>query len=224
MNRTWAIGSTDVRTKPQRPCWQGLRCAAIVVATVLIALLVSGCSSATPIGLGVKLVGKVVDHEAAEEWKQELAGQPLATADSKFGSRLNAYKDIRSDGRWVVYNAPMDPIGLQKIVVAVRQGRIAAVTKVTKFGSPTTGIPETLLYSSKAMGKSPAQCQISLELGEPLITARNESTGKLRQVYRAGLIQISGVTSPHYCILEFGSDNLCSRVDVVSENASSRSN
>jgi hypothetical protein len=132
------------------------------------------------------------------------------------------YLDVHSASRWVVYRDAMDPLDLHRIVVAERGGTVAAVTKVSKFGSPETSIPEAMLYDSKAKGKSPAECEAALELGPPLITARNERTGKLRQVYKAGLIEIKGITTPHYCLLVFDADNRCEKVSVVSEKASSR--
>jgi len=36
------------------------------------------------------------------------------------------------------------------------------------------------------------------------------------------LINIKGITSQYYCLLEFGPDDRCIRADVVSEKASSR--
>ena len=225
MSRSWISGSAGCGRKPMRPPGQDARYSysAAVAGALLMASLVGGCS---PVGLGVslgaKLVGKAIDHVEGEQWKDELVGQPLAAADSKFGAQVNVYKDTQSGSRWAIYSAPTDPIHLHKIVVAVRQGRIANVTKVSKFGSPETSIPEALLYSSKAKGKSPTECEAALGLGTPLITARNERTGRLRQVYKAGLINIKGITSQHYCLLEFGPDDRCIRVDVVSEKASSR--
>ncbi len=216
MNHTWTSESADLHTKPQQACWEDARHTSAAIAALLMALLIGGCS---PVMLGVELIGKVVDHEEAEQWSQELVGQPLAAADSKFGTRVDTYKDTQSDRRWVIYNDRLGPINLHKIVVAVHQGRIVAVTKISKFGSPEIAIPEAMLYSSKAKGKSPAECEADLNLGAPLITARNERTGRLRQVYKAGLINIKGITSPHYCILEFGPDDRCNRVDVVSEEA-----
>ncbi len=222
MNQTWMSGSAGCGRKPKRPCRQDALYSVAVVSALLMASLAGGCS---PVGLGVKLgaklVGKAVGHVEAEQWQDELVGQPLAAADSKFGTQVDVYKDTQSRSRWVIYNAPTDPIHLHKIVVAVRQGRIASATKVSKFGSPGTSIPETLLHSSKAKGKSPTECEAALGLGPPLITARNERTGRLRQVYKAGLINIKGITSQHYCLLEFGPDDRCIRVDVLSEKASS---
>jgi hypothetical protein len=116
----------------------------------------------------------------------------------------------------------MDPIGLHKIVVAVQRGRIGAVTKVSALGSPETSIPEAMLYSSKAKGRSPADCEAALGLGVPRITARVERTGRLRQVYKAGLINIEGITSPHCCLVQYDPGDRCIRTDVVSEESTSR--
>lgn len=186
-------------------------------------LLVGGCNPVTTgISVGAKLVGKAVDHDQAEQWREELVGRSLAAADAKFGRRVDVFRDVRSDHRWVIYDDATDPLHLHRMVVADRGGVIAAVTKVSKFSSPKTSIPEAMLYSSKAKGKSPAECEAALGLGPPLITARNERTGRLRQVYKAGLIEIKGVTSPHYCLLAFGADSRCEGVNVVSEKASSR--
>jgi hypothetical protein len=191
---------------------------------LLSVLLIGGCSPTTSaIKLGAKLVGKAVGHDQAEQWRKELVGHSLSVADAKFGRRVDVYRDVHSANRWVVYDDAKDPLHLHRIIVAERGGIVGAVTKASKFGSPKTSIPEAALYSSKAKGKSPAECETALGLGPPLITARNERTGRLRQVYKAGLIEIKGITSPHYCLVAFGADGRCERVDVVSEKVSSRS-
>ena len=221
MSRTDALDlSSDVLAEPRPFCpaaWAGW------VLGLLGLLLCMGCSpTTTAIKVGATLVGKAVDHDQAEQWREELVGRPLTAADAKFGRRADVYRDVWSSRRWVIYDDATDVLGLHRVVVADRGGTIAAVTKASKFSSLATAVPQAAVYGSKAKGKSPAECEAALDLGPPLITARNVRTGRLRQVYKAGLIEIDGVTSPTYCLLTFGPGDRCERVDVVSEKVSSR--
>jgi hypothetical protein len=81
--------------------------------------------------------------------------------------------------------------------------KIVAFEKVKKYADPKIDIPEKLILEKKVKGKTPKACEAKLDSGPPLLTARNEQTGRLGQVYDAQKFKVEGVLKPHHCILYF---------------------
>jgi hypothetical protein len=186
--------------------------------TVLITISASGCTTA--ISTGVKLVGSAVDHEDVKKHQQNLIGKDASAADAEFGEPMNAYRDVNSDHEYIVYPAKLDVMNSYRYVVEVADGKIIVLSKVKKYADPKTDLIKGAIYESKCEGKSPEECEKALELGKPLLSVRNIKSNNLVQLYDADLIEVDGVTKPHYCVLKFDASDRCEDVDVVEAAAS----
>ena len=191
-------------------------CCRYVMGLAALAMAVAGCSPRSAVSWGVKLVGEAVNHADVEERKAKLLGKSPAAADDMFGERLDAFLDVGSSRRWLVYPVELDIRDRHRYVVAVANDRVVALSKTKKDARPKLDIPAKLIFTEKVKGKSSADCQANLGLGPPLLTARSEATGRLSQLYKAQLIEIDGITKPHYCVLRFDALDLCTKVELVS--------
>lgn len=182
----------------------------------------SGCSPASAIMHGVKLVGDVVDEEDMQQRKDKLMGKSPAAAEEMFGPHTDAWRDVRSDREWIVYPVKMDVMDSSHYVVEVAGGRIVMVERVEKNANMEMDIPEELILKEKVKGKSPQACEAELKFGAPLLTARSESTGCLAQLYDSQMIAIQGITKPRQCMLTFDKQDRCEKVSLITVEATSK--
>ncbi len=207
----------ELNNDPRRTSW--LRVATLVLVATLAAAG-SGCTAA--VSIGVKLIGSAVDDADVKKHSAKLIGAELAAADEVFGERLDTLRDVNSTRAWVIYPVKdYNILGKDRYVVEVFDDRIVAFTRAEKNSDPKTDIPRALLVANKVKGKPPAECEIQLEdVGPLLLTVRRDSTGTLNQLYDGRLIKEFG--KPHYCILRFDENELCSEVEFIGIGASTK--
>jgi hypothetical protein len=178
----------------------------------------SGCTTA--VSTGVKLVGSAVDHADVDKHQKNLMGKDASAADAEFGERVATYRDMDSGREYLLYMAKMDVMNSYRFVVEVDDGKIVTLSKVKKYADPKIDLVKAAIYESKCEGKSPEECEKVLDLGKPMLTVRNTETNLLVQLYDADVIEIDGVTTPHYCVVKYNASDLCDDVDLVSAAAS----
>jgi hypothetical protein len=184
-------------------------------ACALVLAMVTGCNS--PAGMVIQVVGKVVDDQKAKELAEKLMGKPAAAADAEFGQPMAVWKEVSGARTWRAYPVSMDILGNQRYVVQLNSGRIAGIAKVAQDKSGID-LARKLMLAQKVEGKTPSQCQTALDMGPPVITARNEATGLMAQLYNAQLVQ--GVGSPQYCRLLFDASGHCNECSLIDVSAS----
>ena len=189
----------------------------IVLAT--LSGLAGGCTTA--VSVGVKLVGQVVDDEDVKKKAEQLIGQPPSVADEVIGERIDTLRDVNGSRQWIIYPVKYDVLNKNRYIAEVENGKITAVTKAEKYASKLD-LPRALIYKAKTEGKSPEAVEEALELGKPLASARSENTGQLVQCYDAAVIEIEGISKPHYCIVRYDASDLCESLDLVEAAASTK--
>lgn len=191
-----------------------------VLATSSVFLL-TGCASpaGAVVGVGVQVVGSVVESENTRTLGAELVGQPPAQADAKLGMRVNTLRDVNGGREWLVYPNPQSVLNSQKYVVEVANGRIASVALAQEDSNPTD-LPAEFLYFQKVQGATPQGCEAQLGLGAPLLTLRSANTGGLVQIYDAH--NIADFNTPHYCVVRFDPSGRCMKLDFVEIAAKAR--
>ena len=202
---------------PRRTSW--LRLATLVLAATLAAAG-SGCTAA--VSIGVKLIGSAVDDADVKKHSAKLIGAELAAADEVFGERIDTLRDVNSTRAWVIYPVKdYNILGKDRYVVEVYDDEIVAFTRAEKNSDHKTDIPRALIVANKVKGKPLAECETQLEdVGPLLLTVRRDSNGTLSQLYDGRLIKEFG--SPHYCILRFDENELCSEVEFIGIGASTK--
>jgi hypothetical protein len=180
----------------------------------------AGCTAA--VSTGIKLVGAAVDDADVTERKKQLINADPAKADEMFGEPLDAFSDINSNRAWRVYKVPKDkdPLGKDRYVVEVAKDRIVAVSRVEKNSELKIDLPRAIAIKSDVKGKPISECEALVDHGEPLVTVRSESTGLLTQLYEGRLIKDLG--RPHYIVLSFDGQELCTNVEFLGVGASTR--
>ncbi len=202
---------------PRRASWVRLATLALVAT---LAAAGSGCTAA--VSIGVKLIGSAVDDADVKKHSEKLLGAELTAADEVFGERIDTLRDVNSTRAWVIYPVKdYNILGKDRYVVEVYDDKIVAFTRAEKNSKSKTDIPRALLIANKVKGKPPAECETQLEdVGPLLLTARSDSTETLSQLYDGRLIKEFG--SPHYCILRFDENELCSEVEFIGIGASTK--
>lgn len=177
---------------------------------LLAAMLASGCNPVTSaVKIGIHVVGKVVDDAEADKLGEQLLGRNAAKADEVLGQPIDVFADVNSSRQWRAYPVPMDVLNSQRYVVEVADDRIVLIEKV-KMDSGKVDIALALIYHEKLKGKSAAECEADLKMGDPLMGLRSQSTGQLVQLYDARLIK--ELPSPHYCVVHYDTGGLCDKV------------
>lgn len=193
----------------------------LMTCVVLVPLsgLAGGCMTA--VSVGVKLVGRAVNDEDVKKKAEALIGQPPSSADAMIAERIDTLRDVNSSRQWIIYPVKYDVLNKYRYVIEVENDEITAVTKTEKFASKLD-LPRALIYEKKTKGKPPEAVEEALELGRPLASARSENTGQLVQCYDAAIIEIEGVSKPHYCIVHYDASDLCESLDLVEAGASTK--
>lgn len=183
------------------------------------ALVLTGCS-ATPIGMGVKVAGQVVNDLDIKERGDKLLGQPPSAADNMFGMPEDVFESVSDSRTWRVYNNASDPLGLSRYIVEVANRRIVGVTKSQRYSDAAMDAARQLAAQSQIMGATPGEAEARLKMGPPKYTLRSTTTGQLIQLYDAALVNIPGITNPEFCVVRYGPDNRVARVDLTTATAS----
>ena len=196
-----------------------------IVPRLLAALLLgsmtlaTGCISA--MGVGVSLVGQVIDGADVKDHAKALVGNDIAAADKRFGKRLDTLREIDGPRVWHIYNVTnLNVLGKDRYVVEVRNNKIIALSRVETTSDAKTDIPRALVIASTVDGKSPQECESALDFGRPLLTARSDSTGLLSQTYDARILD--EISRAHYCVLRFNENEKCNKVEFVGVGASTK--
>lgn len=207
----------EFNNRPRRTSWVRLATLALVAT---LAAAGSGCSAA--VSIGVKLIGSAVDDADVKKHSAKLIGAELAAADEVFGEPIDTLRDVSSTRAWVIYPVKdFNLLGKDRYVVEVFDDRIVAFTRAENNSDPKTDIPRALLVANKVKGKPPAECEIHLEnVGPLLLTVRSDATDTLSQLYDGRFIKEFG--KPHYCILRFDENELCSQVEFIGIGASTK--
>lgn len=184
----------------------------------MMLIAVIGCAS--PAGIAVQLVGKAVDDVDTKQLGDSLVGKAPRAADEKLGQTLDVWQQVGGPREWRVYPVSMDVLGNQRYIVQIGDNRIVAVTKV-KIDSSGIELARKLLYDEKVKGKTPQECQAALNFGPPIVTARNEKTGLIAQLYDAQMVP--GVGSRQYCRLRFDANQRCNESALMDVSASTKS-
>jgi hypothetical protein len=179
----------------------------------------SGCISA--VGVGISLVGRVVDDADVSEHAEVLIGKDISAADARFGERIDVNREVNGHRAWHIYPVKkLNFLGKDRYVVEVQNNKIVAITRAEIASDPKTDVPRALIIAASVDGKSPAECEKELDLGKPLLTARSDSTGLLSQTYDARLIEALG--RPRYCVLRFDENEKCMKVEFLGVGASTK--
>jgi len=179
--------------------------------------LATGCISA--VGVGVSLVGQVIDGADVKDHAKALVGNDIAAADERFGERLDTLREIDGPRVWHIYNVThLNVLGKDRYVVEVRNNKIIALSRVETTSDAKTDIPRALVIASSVDGKSPNECESALDFGKPLLTARSDSTGLLSQIYDARIL--NELSRAHYCVLRFNVNEKCTKVEFIGVGAS----
>ena len=135
---------------------------------------------------------------------------------------LDTFSDINSTRAWRVYKVPKikDPLGRDRYVVEVEKARIVAVSRVEKNSALKIDLPRAIAIKYDVKGKPISECEALVDHGKPLVTVRSESTGLLIQLYEGRLIK--DLEKPHYIVLSFDSQELCTNVEFLGVGASTR--
>lgn len=179
----------------------------------------AGCNS--PAGMAVQLVGKAVDDYDTKKMGEDWIGKPASAANAKLGQPLDTWRQVGGSREWRVYPVSMDVLGNQRIMVQLTNGRIAAITKV-KIDATGVDLARKMMYDQKVAGKSPRECEVALNVGPPVLTARSETTGLMAQLYDAKMIP--GIGSPQYCRLKFDANQRCNEAALMDVSASTKDN
>ena len=189
--------------------------------SIAVAILISGCS---PVSVGItlaaKVVGKSVDEADVRELEVRLLGQRPTLADQVLGDRLDVLRDVHGERCWLVYPVKLDPLNTHRYLIEVKGDRVTAIAKVEETGATKADIPRMLLYKTKLKGKSPAECQIELRMGNPLLEVRRDSNHRLAQLYDGRMIkELGGI---YYCLLRYDGQDRCEDLDFVSVGAATK--
>jgi len=207
-----------VRTAANGSKGKARGCAAWAVPLLLVAA--AGCNPiSTGAKLGARLAGDLIEDGDVKQRGDALVGRPVSAADEMFGKPVDVFQDVRSDRRWRTYPVKLDVLGKQRYVVEVFAGKIVSVSKAEKSGRKLD-IPRALILKEKVKGKPPQECEAKLELGRPLLAARSETTGRLVQLYDAGMMTDLG--TPHYCVVRFDANDRCDDLEFVAVGASTK--
>ena len=193
-----------------------------VIYAIFIMLVVNAAGCTAVVSTGIKLVGSAVDSADIEERREQLMNADLARANEMFGAPLDAFSDINSSRAWRVYKVPQnkDPFGRDRYVVEVAKGRIVAVSRVEKNSELKIDLPRAIAIKFDVKGKPISECEALVDHGKPLVTVRNDSTGLLIQLYEGRLIK--DLQKPHYIVLRFDEQELCTDVEFMGVGASTR--
>jgi hypothetical protein len=192
----------------------------VFCCALLLAVHAAGCSSASPVGMAVKVgtyaVGKVVSDSNTKGLAGELMGQPPSAADAKLGRPVDVLRDVNSPRQWRTYRVKMDALDLQRYVVEVAGNQVVGIEKVQR---PTGGadIARALAYEGMVKGKSAAECQRKLGMGPPVLVVYSNGTGGWLQLYNASVIKGLG---QKYCVVRLDKNGLCQKVELVDVAAS----
>jgi hypothetical protein len=184
-----------------------------------IIILAAGCNPATTaVKIGVNLVGDVVVDAKTDQLSHQMIGKNPKKADSILGPRQDTLREVNRPREWLVYPVKGDVLGKLAHVVEVSKGRIVSVMTVEKSGGKIH-LPRKIYFQQKLKGKTPRECQDSLNMGPPLITVRSAKTGQLRQLYDARLVKKIG--NMQYCVVKYDSNGRCYEANLVEVSASS---
>ena len=169
---------------------------------IAVVILISGCSPVSiGINLATKVVGKGVDEADVQKLEENLLGKEPAVVDQALGDRLDVLRDVHGERYWLVYPVKLDPLDTHRYLIEVKDDRVTAIAKVEETGATRADIPRKLLYKEKLKGKTPAECQVELEMGKPLLEVRRDSNRRLAQLYDGRMIkELGGI---YYCLLRY---------------------
>ena len=167
------------------------------------------------------MIGGVVDKADVKDKQKELLGRPPSAADEMFGAALDVQREQGGSRVWRIYDVkgPTNPLGKDRYVVEVTGGKIRSLSRVETTPDAKFDLPRVALLEEKVKGKPPAECAKELEQ-QPIVSVRNERTGRLRQLYDGRVIKI--FSKPYYCILKYDDQDLCEDVDFQKVGASTR--
>lgn len=185
--------------------------AAVVVVSVWVALL-TGCAGGTPYGLIAKMTGHLVDKAAADSLEKKLLGKPTSAATEELGTPVEILDEVPAGRSWYLYKAKVDILGDERYMLEVKDDKIVRVSKITTGGATTLDLPRALLIKDKVRGKTPAEVEEALDMGEPILTLINRQTDVTLQLYDARLIELG---KRYYCRLHFSPAAICTDVDFI---------
>lgn len=169
-----------------------------------------GCNS--PVGMAVQVVGKVMDDQQAKKLGNELLGKGASSVDASLGQPLDVWRETRGPREWRVYSVGGDILGNERYVAQLTNGKVVGIAKVY-IDKTGVDMARKLMLDQKVTGKTPKECEAALGMGPPLVTAKNEKTGMMAQLYNGQMVQ--GVGSMQYCRLLFDSSGHCTECKLI---------
>jgi hypothetical protein len=184
---------------------------------VLVAsLCTAGCTpSSVALKVGMYVAGKVVDDVDTDKLGEKLIGQPESAADAELGKRNDTYDEVNGSFSWISYPVKLDPLNRNQYFVEVRNGRITRIEKLEGAGEVDLAL--STFDKARVHGKSPAECQETLDAGAPELVVRSRKTGNLTQFYNGK--SIAGLGDRKYIILHFDANQRCEKLKVVDVSA-----
>jgi hypothetical protein len=125
---------------------------------------------------------------------------------------VDTFREVNGTREWMTYMTSMDPLHTKRWIVAVVNNRITAVEMI-ETSTSEVDIARKLVYEGKVKGKTPGECQQTLGMGAPRLSVRSVNTGHLTQLYDGQMIE--GLGDQKYCVLRFGADGRCEKLDLV---------
>jgi hypothetical protein len=192
----------------------------IVLTAVFAVFAASGCRAA-PMSMAGMVAGDLINDVDVQDRRPKLLGRPEAQADAMFGNRLETFDDVQRKGvTMIAYPVKLDVLGTSRYVVETENGVIAVLSKTKQNIDGAENVIKALGLKDELIGKTASQCQVDGELGPAIRTLRSREKGQLLRVY--DVRNWTNLRGARYCVLRFGSGDLCQGVKLVGVSASTK--
>ena len=189
--------------------------------TIVLLILCSFGCRAHPVSLALMVVGDGINDADVQQRADDLLGHNIAAADSMFGARQETLEDTRGRGRMmIVYPVKGDLLGTSRYVLEVSNGAAVALTKTIQDIDGMEDVIREASLRQALLGKGPAACQGSGNLGRPVLVLRDVADDTLVRVY--DVRNQTHLRGARYCVLRFDADDKCEKVNLVGVSASTK--
>ncbi|MDP6357438.1 MAG: hypothetical protein QF473_20140 [Planctomycetota bacterium] len=194
--------------------------ALIGLVVVFVTFAAGGCR-AHPVSMVGMFASDLINDADVDDRRPKLLNQPAMAADRMFGARLETCDDLqRPDVSLITYPVKYDVLKTSRYLVEVANGRIVTLSKTKQNIDGAEDMINTELLKRKFIGNTPPQCRIRGDLAAPLRTLRSREKGQVLRIY--DVKNWTNLRGARYCVLRFGSKNLCQSVKLIGVSASTR--
>ena len=194
--------------------------AGTLIVIGLLATVAGGCR-AHPVSLVGMFAGDAISDADVKDRRDQLIGQGEATADTMFGTRLETLEDVKYRGvSMIAYPDKLDLLKASRYIVEVEKGRITAFAKIKRNIDGIEDLIHRANLEKKLLGKTPPECTLVDNLGEPLRALRSRERGHLVRIY--DIRHWSDFMGARYCVLRFDDDERCRDVTLFGVSATTK--